>query len=241
MEVRLFGELEAVAAGVPVPIRGAKQRSLLAMLALQRGQPVSADRLIDVLWGDGQAANPANALQVQIGQLRRTFGAAAIVTSDAGYALDVQPDQVDVVRFEQLVARGRRLAPAAGLRPAQGRLGAKGRRLAADGELAPASAMLGEALGLRLGEPLAEFAYAGFADAERARLDELTLVATESRADADLGLGRHGELAGELEVLCREHPLRERLWELLILALYRSGRQAEALRAYAEVRDHLAD
>ena len=221
MQVRLFGELEALAAGVPVPVRGARQRALLALLALQRGQPVSADRLIDTLWGDGQAANPANALQAQIGQLRRTFGAAAIVTSDAGYALDVQPDQVNVVRFEQLVA--------------------KGRRLAADGELASASATLAEALGLRRGEPLAEFAYAGFFDAERTRLDELTLVATESRAGADLGLGRPGELAGELEVLCREHPLRERLWELLILALYRSGRQAEALRAYTEVRDHLAD
>jgi DNA-binding SARP family transcriptional activator len=94
------------------------------------------------LWGDGQAANPANALQAQIGQLRRTFGAAAIVTSDAGYALGVRPDQVDVVRFEQLVA--------------------KGRRLAAGGELASASATLGEALRLRRGEPLAEFAYAGF-------------------------------------------------------------------------------
>jgi len=220
MQVQLFGELEALAGGVPVPVRGAKQRALLALLALQRGQPVSADRLIDALWGDGQAANPANALQAQIGQLRRTFGAAAIVTSEAGYALDVRPDQVDVVRFEQLVTEGRRLA--------------------ADGELAPASATLGEALGLRRGEPLAEFAYAGFADAERARLDELTLVATESRAGADLGLGRYAELAGELEALCREHPLRERLWELLILALYRSGRQAEALRAYAEVRDRLA-
>ena len=220
MQVQLFGELEVLAGGVPVPVRGAKQRALLALLALQRGQPVSADRLIDVLWGDGQAANPANALQAQIGQLRRTFGAAAIVTSEAGYALDVRPDQVDVVRFEQLVA--------------------KGRRLAADGELAPASATLGEALGLRRGEPLAEFTYAGFFDAERAHLDELTLVATESRAGADLGLGRYGELAGELEALCRDHPLRERLWELLILALYRSGRQAEALRAYAEVRDRLA-
>src|SRR5580693_6650664 len=214
MEVRLFGELEVLAGGVPVPVRGAKQRALLALLALQRGQPVSADRLIDMLWGDGQAANPANALQAQIGQLRRTFGAAAIVTSDAGYALDVQPDQVDVVRFEQLVA--------------------KGRRLAADGELASASATLAEALGLRRGEPLAEFAYAGFFDAERTHLDELTLVAIESRAGADLGLGRHGELAGELEALCRKYPLRERLWELLILALYRSGRQAEALRAYTE-------
>ena len=93
---------------------------------------------------------------------------------------------------------------------------------------------------MRRGEPLAEFTYAGFFDAERAQLDELTLVATESRAEADLGLGRHGELAGELEARCREHPLRERLWELRILALYRSGRQAEALRAYTEIRDHLA-
>ena len=106
--------------------------------------------------------------------------------------------------------------------------------------MAPASAALGEALRLRRGEPLAEFTYAGFFDAERTRLDELTLMATESRAGADLGLGRYGELAGELEALCREHPLRERLWELLILALYRSGRQAEALRAYTEIRDRLA-
>ena len=107
--------------------------------------------------------------------------------------------------------------------------------------MAPASAALGEALGLRRGEPLAEFTYAGFFDAERgAHLDELTLVAIESRAGADLGLGRHSELAGGLEALCREHPLRERMWELLILALYRSGRQAEALRAYTEIRDRLA-
>ena len=219
MQVRLFGELEAVADGVPVPVRGAKQRALLALLALQRGRPVSADRLIDVLWGDGQAANPANALQAQIGQLRRIFGAAAILTSEAGYALAVRPDDIDVVRFGQLVAEGRRLA--------------------GDGEAALASAALGEALGLRRGEPLAEFADAGFADAERAHLDELTLVAIEARAGADLMLGRHGELAGELEPLCRQRPLRERLWELRILALYRGGRQAEALRAYTEVRDRL--
>ncbi|MGD0609728.1 MAG: BTAD domain-containing putative transcriptional regulator, partial [Streptosporangiaceae bacterium] len=221
MEVRLFGELEALAGGVLVPVRGAKQRALLALLALQRGQPVSADRLIDLLWGDGQAANPANALQTQIGQLRRTLGAAAILTTEAGYALTARPDEVDVVRFEQLVA--------------------KGQRLAADGEMAPAAAALGEALRLRRGEPLAEFTYASFFDAERAHLDELTLVAIESRAGADLGLGRYGELAGELEALCREHPLRERLWELLILVLYRNGRQAEALRAYTEIRARLVD
>jgi len=221
MQVRLFGELEAEQAGVPVPVRGAKQRALLAVLALRPGQPVSADRLIDVLWGDGQAAHPANALQAQVGQLRRTFGPAAIITTEAGYALAVGPDEVDVVRFEQLVAEGRRLA--------------------ADGEMVLASAALGEALSLRRGEPLAEFAYAGFFDAERARLDELALVASESRAGADLGLGRHGELAAELAALCQEHPLRERLWELLILALYLSGRQAEALSTYTEVRDRLAD
>ena len=96
MQVRLFGELEAVAAGVPVPVRGAKQRALLALLALRPGQPVSADRLIDVLWGDGQAAHPANALQAQIGQLRRTLGPAAILTTEAGYALDAGPEDVDV-------------------------------------------------------------------------------------------------------------------------------------------------
>ena len=203
MQVRLFGELEAVAAGVPVPVRGAKQR---ALLALRPGQPVSADRLIDVLWGDGQAAHPANALQAQIGQLRRTLGPAAILTTEAGYALDAGPEDVDVVRFEQLVAQGRRLAEA--------------------GQPADASAALGEALGLRCGEPLADFTYAGFFDAERTRLDELTLVAIETRAGADLALGRHGELAAELEPWCRAHPLRERLWELLILALYRAGRQA---------------
>ncbi len=221
MEVRLFGQLEAVQDGVAVPVRGAKQRALLALLALQRGKPVSADRLIDHLWGDGEAGNPANALQAQIGQLRRSLGPAAIVTSEAGYALDIGPDDVDVVRFEQLVAAGRRLVE--------------------KGEASLASAAFGEALALRQGEPLAEFAYAGFADVERAHLDELTLVAIEARAGADLELGLHGDLVGALEALCREHPLRERLWELLILALYRAGRQAEALRAYTEARDRLVD
>ncbi len=221
MEVRLFGELEAVQEGVVVPVRGAKQRALLALLALHHGKPISADRLIDHLWGDGEVANPANALQAQIGQLRRSLGSAAIVTSGAGYALRIGPDDVDVVRFEQLVATGRRLVDA--------------------GDVALASTALGEALALRRGEPLAEFAYAGFADVQRAHLDELTLEAIEARAGADLVQGRHEELIGDLEALCREHPLRERLWELLILALYRSGRQAEALRGYTEARDRLVD
>ena len=221
VEVKLFGEFEVVKGGVAIPIRGAKQRALLALLALNRGSPVSADRLIDQLWGDGQTAKPANALQAQIVQLRRTLGASAIVTSESGYALDVSAGDLDAARFEDLVAEGRRLS--------------------AEGELALASAVLGDALRLRRGEPLSEFAYAGFADAERAHLNELALVATEYRVEADLGLGHHNELVGELEALCREHPLRERLWELLMLALYRAGRQAEALRAFTEIRDRLVD
>ena len=166
MEVRLFGELEAVAGGVLVPVRGVKQRVLLALLALRRGQPVSAGRLIGVLWGDGQAANPANALQAQIGQLRRTLGAAAILTTGAGYALAAGPDEVDVVRFERLVGEGQRLA--------------------AGGQMAAASAVLGEALRLRRGEPLAEFTDAGFFDAERAHLDELTLRAVAIASPASM-------------------------------------------------------
>jgi DNA-binding SARP family transcriptional activator len=204
-----------------VPVQGAKQRTVLALLALHRGQRVSADRLIDALWGDGQVASPVNALQAQIGQLRRTLGATAILTSGAGYALGIGPDDVDAARFEQLVA--------------------KGRRLLEEGEMALASTALGEALRLRRGEPLTAFAYAGFADAERAHLDELTPEAIETRAEAGLVLGCQGELVGELEALRREHPLRERRWELLMLALYRAGGQAEALRAYSEARAQLVD
>jgi predicted ATPase/DNA-binding SARP family transcriptional activator len=221
VEVKLFGEFEVVRGGVAIPVRGAKQRALLALLALNRGNPVSADRLIDKLWGDGQTAKPANALQAQIVQLRRTLGASTIVTSESGYALDISAADLDAARFEDLVAEGRRLS--------------------SEGQVARASAVLGDALRLRRGEPLSEFAYAGFADAERAHLNELALVAIEYRVEADLNLGHHNELVGELEALCRDHPLRERLWELLMLALYRAGRQAEALRAYSEIRDRLVD
>jgi DNA-binding SARP family transcriptional activator len=140
MEVRFFGEFEVVERGVPVPVRGTKQRAVLALLALQRGGPVSADRLIDMLWGEKQIANAANALQAQIGQLRRTLGATAIVTSEAGYALDIGPEDLDAARFEQLVA--------------------KGQSLLEKGETALASSTLSEALQLRRGEPLSEFAYA---------------------------------------------------------------------------------
>jgi predicted ATPase/DNA-binding SARP family transcriptional activator len=221
MEVKLFGEFEVTRTDVPVPVRGGKQRALLALLALNRGAPVSADQLIDQLWVDGQATKPANALQAQIGQLRRSLGASSIITSDAGYALAIAPEEIDVVRFERLVARGRTLI--------------------LEGDREQGSAVLGEALELRRGEPLAEFAYAEFARSERAHLEELTVVAAEARAEADLARGHHGVLVDQLEALCQQHPLRERVWELRMLALYEAGRQAEALRAYTEIRDRLVE
>ena len=219
MEVRLFGELEAEQAGVPMPVRGTKQRALLALLALQPGQPVSADRLIELLWSDGQAANPANAFRPRSASCAALSGRAR-----SSPPKPAMPSRSALMRSTSSVSSS---------------WWRRDGRLAEVGHGADASAALGKALGLRRGEPLAEFTYAGFADTERTQLDELTLVAIESRAGADLMLGRHGELVGELEAPCREHPLRQRLWELLMLALYQAGRQAEALSAYTEVRDRL--
>jgi DNA-binding SARP family transcriptional activator len=221
MEVRLFGDLEVIERGVPRPVRGPKQRAQLALLALQQGGPLSGDRLIDTLWGDDTPGNPANALQALVAQLRRVLGSDAILTSDAGYALKVRPEDVDIFRFERMVVEARRSA--------------------GEGKAAAASSLLAEALSFSRGEPLAEFAYAGFADGERARVAELVLLAMEVRAEAELALGRHEGLVGDLDALCRQYPLRERLWELLILALYRAGRQADALRAYGEARTRLVD
>ena len=222
VEVRLLGQLEAVADdGTPVAIRGVKLRSLAAILALHRGEPVSAERLITELWGDALPGNPANALQAAVSQLRRAFGPAKIVTSEAGYALAIAPGDIDIVRFELLVAEGRRQLVA--------------------GDPAAASRTLHTALALCRDEALVEFAYAEFALGERARLDELAMAAVEARIEADLALGRHGDVAGELEALCQRHPLRERLWELLMLALYRAGRQADALRAFSEARTALVE
>jgi predicted ATPase/DNA-binding SARP family transcriptional activator len=222
VEVRLLGQLEAVADdGAPVVIRGVKLRTLVAILALHRGEPVGTDRLIGELWGDAPPGNPVNALQASVSQLRRAFGAAKIVTSEAGYALGIAPEDLDVVHFERLVAEGRRQLIA--------------------GDAAMASRTLHTALALCRDEALVEFAYAEFALGERARLEELALAAVEARIEADLALGRHGDVTGELEALCQRHPMRERLWELSMLALYRSGRQADALRAFAEARTALVE
>jgi predicted ATPase/DNA-binding SARP family transcriptional activator len=213
VRVRLLGELEVRGEdGALIEVRGPKQRTLLAVLALHRGQAVSVDRLLDAIWADDIPANPPNALQAQVAQLRRSLGPASVVTRPGGYGLVAD---VDIDEFE--------------------RLAAEGRRLVTDGELGAGAAVLRDALSLLRGEPLADFMYSPFASNERVRLEEARLSTLEARLEAELHLGGH-EVVGELEALCAEHPLREHLWALKMTALYQAGRQADALHAYGEAR-----
>ena len=223
MEFRILGPLEVDDGAGPVQIPGAKERALLADLLVHAGQVVSADRLIDDLWGDQPPRNPTNTLQGRVSALRRALGPAAggvLVTRPPGYLLEPDHAQVDAARFDRLVAEARRSA-------AQGSPGA--------------ARLLEEALALWRGPALAEFADQPWAGAEAARLEELRLAAVELRAEVGLAAGRHGELVGELEALVAAHPHRERLRGWLMLALYRSGRQADALRVYQETRAVLAE
>jgi DNA-binding SARP family transcriptional activator len=218
VRVQLLGELEVWSDdGALLEVHGAKQRALLAVLALHRGQAVSVDRLVDAIWGDDIPANPTNALQAQVAQLRRLLGPASVVTRQGGYGLVAD---VDIDEFE--------------------RLAAEGRRLVATGELGVGVGMLRDALARVRGEPLADFAFSPFASSERARLEEVRLSTLEARLDADLALGR-SDVVGELEALCAEHPLREHLWASKMTALYRAGRQGDALRAYGEARRILVE
>jgi predicted ATPase/DNA-binding SARP family transcriptional activator len=222
VDIRLLGSLEVMDdSGATVVVSGAKLRSLLAMLALRPGQVVSADRLVDELWGDDPPAAAANSLQVLVSKLRRTMPRGTVVTRAPGYVLDVAPESVDVVRFAQFAERGRAA------------LGA--------GEAERAAGMFREALRLWRGEALAEFVYEEFAQAEIARLGEERVSVLEDRVDADLACGRHGELVGELEEAVGAEPLRERRRAQLMLSLYRSGRQADALRQFQEARRVLGD
>ena len=207
MEFRVLGELEVLAGDRPLELGGAKQRSVLSMLVLQAGNVVSTDTLIDGLWGERPPATAAKSLQVYVSRLRKALGENAIVTRPPGYLLDATPEQVDVDRFERLVDEAKREAPAA------------------------AAATLRGALELWRGSALADLADEPFARAEIARLEELRLAALEDRIDADLALGRHASVVAELEGLVHTHPYRERLRGQLMLALYRSGRQADALEA----------
>src|SRR3954453_7851684 len=204
-------------------VGGAKRAALLAVLILRPNEVVSTDRLIDDLWDGRPPATAAKTLQVHMSRLRRALAAGrngdrgdAIVTRGNGYILDVDPSHIDAEQFKQLVTEG-----AAAL---------------AEGAHARASTRLRSALALWRGDPLADFTYASFAQDEIARLDALRTVALESAVEAELALGRHAELIPELKMLVKRHPLSEHLRAQLMLALYRSGRQAEALGAYRAAR-----
>jgi DNA-binding SARP family transcriptional activator/WD40 repeat protein len=221
MHIRVLGPLEASIDDQPVSIGGAKQRAVLAMLVLEANHTVTGDRLIDGLWGDDPPASAPKMVQHYVWRLRGALpsgGGAEILTRGRAYELRIDRDKVDVCRFERLVLEASRAATA-------------GR---------PTSAAR-EALALFRGDPLADLAEQPFADPEIRRLEELRLAATELAIDADLAAGRHHELVGELDALVAENPLRERLHAQRMLALYRCGRQAEALEAYRHARTALVE
>lgn len=221
MEFRILGPLEVEGAEGKVQLGGKKQRGLLALLLLHAGEVVSASRLIELLW-DEPPADASKALQVHVSRLRRALGSEDVLqTRPGGYLLQVEANSFDVGRFERHAAAGRELLAA--------------------GDAAGARSALAEALELWRGTPLADLATEPFAGPAASRLEELHLVAVEDRIEADLLLGAHAQLVGELEALVARHPLRERLRRQWMLALYRCGRQAEALQAYRDARRALVD
>jgi YVTN family beta-propeller protein len=221
VEFRILGPLEVVADGRPVVVGAPKLRALLAVLLLHRGEVISTDRLIDALWGERASPTAAKTVQVYVSNLRKTLGNGLLVTQARGYMLQAEPGQLDVDLFEALVEQGRQALE--------------------QGDALTAATVLRKALGVWRGPALADFAYEPFAQAEIARLEEARLAALEDRIDADLAVGEHARIVGELEALVREHPLRERVRGQLMLALYRSGRQADALQAYQQARRELLD
>ncbi len=218
LDFRLLGPLEVSDETGTLLLGGQKQRSVLALLLLEAPRPVPIDRFIDVLWGEQPPRTAATSLQNFISQLRKSLGADVLVTKAPGYALAVEPDQVDLNRFRSLVAEARTAADAT----------ARADKLRA-------------ALELWRGPPLADLTFEAFAAAFATPLDEERLAAVEDRIDAELELGRHQVLVGELEQLVEQHPVRERLRAQLMLALYRSGRQAEALDVFQHARRFLVD
>ncbi len=215
MEFGILGPLEVRSERGEVVVAGGKPAAVLAVLLLHRNEPVSAERLAIALWGDEVPGGASKTVQVHVSRLRKALGDPEIlITTPAGYRLTLRPDQLDAARFEELVKDGRQTLK--------------------DGEPAQASEVLRQALTLWRGPPLADFVSEPFAAAEISRLEEERLAALEMRLEADLAAGRHGEVVAELQHLVAEHPTREELVEHLILALYRCGRQAEALEAYRD-------
>ncbi len=219
IEFRVLGSLEVVEGDRLLALGGPRQRALLAVLLMHRGEPVSSERLVDALWGERAPASAVKIVQGYVSNLRRVLGEGLLVTTGRGYLLQAERGQTDLGQFESLVAEGQRARQ--------------------EGDTRSAAARLGEGLALWRGPPLAEFAYESFAQAEIARLEESRLAAVQERIEAELALGEHARLVGELEALVREHPLRERFLAQLMLALYRSGRQPDALEGYRVARRRL--
>src|SRR5215217_5237775 len=217
MEFRLLGPLEIVERDRSLALGAGKQKALLAILLLNANEVVSTDRLQDELWGESPPATAAKSIQLYVSRLRKELGEGRLVTRPPGYVLKVEPHELDAARFRRLVGEARNIEPERAARK------------------------LREALGLWRGRALADLEYEPFAQPEIARLREARLAALEQRIEADLAAGRHAALVGELEALVSEHPLRERLWAQLMLALYRSSRQAEALEAYRAARRSLSE
>jgi YVTN family beta-propeller protein len=226
VEFRVLGPFEVVSDGRSLPLGPGKERALLTLLLLYRNERVSTERLIDLLWDESPPESASKMIQIYVSRLRRRLAVGAdrdqrLVTQGAGYRLRAEADEVDLDRFERLSEKGRRA------------LGA--------GDPALAVATLREGLSLWRGPAFADVADGRFLEQERARLEELRLGALEQRIEAELALGAGAALVDELQALVREHPLRERPAAQLMLALYRSGRQAEALVIYTRTRDRLVD
>ena len=220
MEFKLLGPLEASDGPTPIDLGGRKQRALLARLLLDANRTVATDRLVDDLWGEEVPESAQKMVQIYVSQLRKVLPKDMVRTRPPGYALEIDPAAIDLVRFERLRREGE-AAHAAG-----------------NADLA--AERLREALALWRGDPLVEF-QEPFARVEAARLAELHLACIEARIDADLDRGRHAELVAELDALVARHPLREGLRARQLLALYRSGRQSEALSSYQAFRTQLAE
>ena len=220
MQVRLLGPVEVTVGGVPRPVSGLRRKTLLSVLGLRVGEIVSTDRLIDVIWGDTPPATVSNALQSHVSYLRRLLGTpAAIVARPPGYLLDLpDPDATDVRVAERLIGMGRQAA-----------------------EPERQASLLRSALDLWRGRALVDVADHHWLDQQAERLEQLRLAAVVALVEARLALGEHASLVPELERLTRLHPLREDLHGQLMLALYRCGRQADALRAYQLLRHRLRE
>src|SRR5262252_6526444 len=221
MRVRVLGPLHVEDGGRPITIGGVRQRAVLADLVLHTNEVVPSEQLLVELWGEDSPPSAANALQAAISRLRRLLPPGRLITTAPGYMLRIFPAELDAAQFEQLIFEGRDVLAA--------------------GAAAEAVQLLDQAMTLWRGPPLADFRYEPFAQAEIARLEELQLACLEERNEAQLALGLAGALTAELGRMVADHPLRERLRGQLMLALYRSGRQAEALEVYREFRTVLAE